>query len=280
LPTSLAIPLALLAALAWGSGDFMGGLASRRAAALWVTGFAQIVGLFVLLFLALAFGQPLPAGRDLLIAVLASVSGVTGLAALYRALAIGQMGIVAPITAVLSAGIPALYGSFRLGVPAAATLLGFALALVAIALISGGPRAAGRPAGLGLALLAGLGFGGFLVLLPQADPAVNLWTLTMARATSAAIAVLLALLRRTPLPATRGAVLAIAGAGVMDSLGNALYTAATGLGRLDVAAVLGSLYPAATVGLAMVFLRERLRPLQLLGVLLALIAIVLVALPA
>lgn len=276
---TFAIVLSLSSALAWGTGDFFGGLASRRAGTFTVTAISQTSGLLLIISLALAFGQPAPAAADIGWGIAAGVSGVMGIASLYRALAVGQMGIVAPVTAVLSAGIPAAFGALVLGAPAPLTLAGFALALLAIALISSAPRAAGRPAGLGLALLSGAGFGGFLILITRADAAVSLWTLAAARATASAVAWTLALTRGIDRPRDGQAWAHMLGAGVMDGLGNALYALAARLGRLDVAAVLSSLYPMSTIALAVVVLRERLRPPQLIGIAIALAAIVLVAAP-
>lgn len=276
---TFAIVLSLSSALAWGTGDFFGGLASRRAGTFTVTAISQTSGLLLIISLALAFGQPAPAATDIGWGIAAGVSGVMGIASLYRALAVGQMGIVAPVTAVLSAGIPAAFGALVLGAPAPLTLAGFALALLAIALISSAPRAAGRPAGLGLALLSGAGFGGFLILITRADAAVSLWTLAAARATASAVAWTLALTRGIDRPRDGQAWAHMLGAGVMDGLGNALYALAARLGRLDVAAVLSSLYPMSTIALAVVVLRERLRPPQLIGIAIALAAIVLVAAP-
>ena len=277
---TLSIALSLLSALAWGTGDFFGGLASRRSGAMMVTAVSQSAGLILIVGLAAAFGQPAPSLPDLGWGVAAGLCGVTGIASLYRALSVGQMGIVAPITAVMSAGIPAIFGALVLGAPAPVTLAGFGLALLAIALISSAPRAAGRPAGFGLALLRGTGFGGFLILITRADPAVALWALAAARATSSGVAWALALARRVERPPDRRAWVGMLGAGLMDALGNALYTAAAGAGRVDVAAVLSSLYPVSTIALALTVLRERLRLPQVVGIVLALLAIALVAWPA
>lgn len=277
---AFAIVLSLSSALAWGTGDFFGGLASRRAGTFTVTAISQTSGLLLIVSLALAFGQPAPAVADIGWGIAAGLCGVTGIASLYRALATGQMGVVAPVTAVLSAGIPAAYGALVLGAPTALTISGFSLALVAIALISSARREAGRPVGLGLALLSGAGFGGFLILITRADATVSLWTLATARATASAVAWTLAFSRGMDRPRDRQAWMQMLGAGVMDGLGNALYALAARLGRLDVAAVLSSLYPVSTIALAVVILRERLRPPQRLGIVLALAAIILVAAPS
>lgn len=275
---TLSIVLGLLSALAWGTGDFFGGLGSRRANALVVTAVAQTSGLILIVVLALTAGQPAPELSDLGWGAAAGLCGVIGIASLYRALAIGQMGIVAPITAVLSAGIPAVYGALVLGAPAALTLAGFGLALIAIALISSAPREAGRPAGLGLALISGIGFGAFLILITRANGAVALWALAAARATSATVSWTAALVNRASLPRDQRAWAVMLGAGVMDALGNALYTFAARAGRIDVAAVLSSLYPVSTIALALTILHERLRRPQVVGIVIAVIAIVLVAL--
>ncbi|HLX58709.1 MAG TPA: EamA family transporter [Ktedonobacteraceae bacterium] len=157
----------LACSLSWGGGDFSGGFASRRAQVFSVVLAVYLVGLVLLPILALAWSEPLPSWRDVFWGATAGLAGTLGLTAFYRSLAIGRMGINAPITAVLAAALPVIFSAFSLGLPAPMQLAGFALALLAVALISRPERASGRPAGLGLALLAGLGFGGFLILIGQ-----------------------------------------------------------------------------------------------------------------
>lgn len=264
------------AAVAWGAGDFAGGLATRRASVFRVSVVSQFVGLTLLLVVALLSGEALPDARTLGIGALAGVSGGAGLLALYHALSVGRMGVAAPVSAVVTAIVPALVGAWQEGVPAALRIGGFALALLGVWLLARPEGAAGIPKGVGSALLAGLGFGALLTLLAQAEGAFW-WPLVVARFTSALLLGGLAVARRDwrP-PASREAWLAV-GAGVMDVTGNALFILSAAWGRLDVAGVLSSLFPASTVALARVVLHEKLSVGQWLGVGVVLVAIPLIA---
>src|SRR5437870_3107258 len=155
----------LSASLCWGSGDFSGGLASRRANVLSVVIGDFTVGFVLLVMLALLWKEPFPSLVDLLWGGLAGVAGVLGLIAFYSALATGQMGIAAPVSAVLTAALPVLFSALTAGRPSLLQLAGFLLALVAIGLISRPERANGPPKGMGLAVVAGCGFGCFFILL-------------------------------------------------------------------------------------------------------------------
>src|SRR5216684_7315432 len=143
----------LAASLCWGSGDFSGGLASRRANASSVVLAAYAVGFVLLVTLALIWKEPFPYPVDIVWGGLAGLAGVIGLISFYSALSIGRMGIVAPVSAVLTAALPVLFSVFTEGLPSLLQLGGFVLALLAIAFISRPERAMGRPVGLGLALL-------------------------------------------------------------------------------------------------------------------------------
>src|SRR5215216_6240017 len=145
----------LASALSWGAGDFSGGLATKRAPVFGVLTIGHGAGLLLLIVLALVWGEPLPAATDLGWGLAAGLAGAVGLASLYHALAVGQMGIVAPLSAVLTAALPALFGALVEGLPGALKLGGFGLALLSIWLIAGTDRSVGSRDGLGLALLAG-----------------------------------------------------------------------------------------------------------------------------
>ena len=263
----------LAASLCWGSGDFSGGLASRRAnvGSVVLTNYA--VGLVLLVALALIGKEPVPALADLLWGGLAGVAGVIGLLSFYAALARGKMGIAAPISAVLTAALPVLFSAFTAGVPAPLQLAGFALAGLAIGLISWPQRTTEPPTGIGLAGLSGCGFGCFFILISRVHPATTYWSLAAARCTSIAVLLPVMRLRRKPLlPPMTGAPLVVL-AGILDALGNVLFVFAAHSGRLNIAAILSSLYPAATVGLSVLVLRERVTRVQTIGVLLVLLAI-------
>jgi drug/metabolite transporter (DMT)-like permease len=279
----LAVLLGLGSAATWGAGDFAGGLASRRGSVLAVLAVGQLAGVSLLAAVAIAAGEAAPPREGLLWSAAAGVAGAAGLAALYRGLAVGRMGIVAPVSAVLSAAIPVAAGALQEGLPPAAKLLGFALGLAGIWLVAGGGPAGdgARPAGLGLALLAGLGFGGYLVLMAKGAEGGAFWPLAASRGTSLALAVAAGAVAlaagRPPGPPARAALPLVLLSGVLDAAGNALFVLAARAGRLDVAAVLSSMYPATTVALAALVLRERVSARQRAGIAAVLGAIALIA---
>ncbi|HEY7416394.1 MAG TPA: DMT family transporter [Ktedonobacteraceae bacterium] len=272
------IVFGLAAALSWGSGDFNGGLASRRVNASRVVVAAYTVGLVLLIILALIWREPLPAPIDVVWGALAGLTGASGLIAFYTALAKGRMGIVAPVSAVLTAAIPVLFSIFTQGLPNPYQLGGFLLALLAIWLISRPEeQASGRPEGLGLALLAGCGFGLFFTLISRIHPDATFWPLAVARCTSILFLLIILSARRQPILPGVTVVPLIVLAGVLDALGNAFFVLAAHTGRLDVAAILSSLYPATTVLLAAFMLRERVTRIQAIGILFALAAVPLIS---
>jgi drug/metabolite transporter (DMT)-like permease len=267
----------LAASLCWGSGDFSGGLASRRAFAGSVVLTDYAVGFVLLVTLALLWREPIPEPSDLLWGGLAGLAGVTGLLAFYSALARGKMGIVAPISAVLTVTLPVLFSAFTVGLPSFLQVGGFALAGLAMVLISRPQHTAESPQGIGLALLSGCAFGCFFILISRVHSDATFWTLSAARL--AAIAVLLVLLRlqRKPLLAGLHVAPLVVLAGILDALGNVAFLLAAQSGHLDIAATLSSLYPAATVGLSALMLRERIMRIQFLGILLVLLAVPLIS---
>ncbi|HEY7781555.1 MAG TPA: DMT family transporter [Ktedonobacterales bacterium] len=267
----------LAASLCWGSGDFNGGLASRRANPTSVVVASYAVGFVLLVVLALIWREPLPRPMDVLWGALAGVAGVFGLMAFYSALASGQMGIAAPVSAVLTAILPVLFSVITVGLPSLIQVAGFALALVAIGLISRPGGASGPPKGIGLAVLAGCGFGCFFILISRVSPGATFWPLAVARLSSVVLAVIVMRARgRLGLPGRNVAPLVLL-AGTLDALGNAFFVLAAHSGRLDVAAILSSLYPAATVVLAMIVLRERATRIQAVGIALVILAVPLIA---
>lgn len=283
-PELLAVAYGLASAAVWGAGDFSGGWATKRGNVYVVVLLSQAVGLACLLALALLLEGALPPVQDLLFGAMAGLAGVVGILALYAGLARGRMGVVAPMTAVLSASIPVVVGIFTEGLPPVFVLVGFVLALTAVWLLSGGGKTGGiRRDELGLALLAGLGFSLFFVFIDQISIGVIFWPLTAARMASVPLLLLFILGRRRwastqwePLPHSLLPIIALSG--IFDSGGNYFFALATQSGRLDIAAVLASLYPASTVLLARLILKETLGPRQWLGVGVALVALVLIAL--
>jgi uncharacterized membrane protein len=269
--------LGLAAALAWGAGDFTGGVATKRAGPFAVVIGSEVVGLAALLLLVFLTGEPVPQAQSLLMAAVAGAAGGFGLVLLYRALASGQMSVAAPVSAVLAAAIPVLVSIVWLGWPDPLVLAGLLLALLAIWLISGG-NGDGTPARLRLEqirlpLLAGVVFGLFFVLLHQASQDSLFWPIITTRLASIIFLVGFAgFTRQTFLP-QRSLWPMIALCGLLDTAGNGLYVLSGQLGRMDVAAVLSSLYPAVTVALAWLVLKERMAGLQRLGLVAAFVAI-------
>ncbi len=273
-PIFATIVFGLAASLFWGSGDFSGGLASRRDNAASVVLGAYAIGFVTLVILAFIWREAFPMPLDVFWGGLSGISGAIGLIAFYSALSIGKMGIVAPVSAILTAGIPVIFSAYTQGLPSVLQLGGFVLALFAIGLVSRPERTKGRPKGLGLALLAGCGFGCFFVLISRVSPSATFWPLAIARLTSVIVLLIMVWVRQQKkiLP-KRGVTVLVILAGVLDAFGNLFFLLASHVGRLDVAAILSSLYPAATVVLAALVLHERMTRIQLFGIVLALIAI-------
>src|SRR5436309_9493691 len=222
-PAFATVIFGLAASLCWGSGDFSGGLASRRANASSVVIAAYAVGFVLLTGLALIWKEAFPSPVDLLWGGLAGLAGVIGLIAFYSALSIGRMGIAAPVSAVLTATLPVLFSAFTEELPSLLQLGGFVLALLAIGLISRPERAKGRPEGIGLALLAGCGFGCFFILISRVSHTATFWPLAVARFSSVLfLLVVIGIRRQQVLPKMTTAPLVLL-AGVLDAIGNAFF---------------------------------------------------------
>ncbi len=277
---------ALMSAAVWGSGDFSGGLASRRGNQHQVLVVVTLSGALLLAALTLLRREALPTGPAFWQAAAAGLAGGIGIVFLYRGLSIDRAATVAPVAAVVTGAIPVLIGALSQGLPNVWQLLGFALALVGIFLVSRSPEAEGggqsagptgrTREGLLMAVCAGLGFGGFFVLLPATAPGQVFAPLLIARLASLVMALVLLVNRRQPFPMPTAHPIALL-AGVLDSGGNIFYAIAKQYTRLDIAAVLSSFYPAATVLLAWIILKERVAPLQWVGAALCLAAVVLIA---
>ena len=280
----MAVLLALGSAVVYGTSDFLGGLASRKASVFGVVAFSQLAGLLALLTLLPLLGGPVGLG-DLAWGAAGGIVGATGLVIFFRTLARGVMSVIAPVTAVTAAAVPVLVGlaeGNRIGVLAGA---GIVLALVAVVLVSaeGGLSAlrAARPASIPPALAAGGGFGAFVVFLDRTGDGAGLTPLVAARLTSVVLVVAIALVGRRPLDVPRASIPLVAASGVGDMSANALFLLATQLhSQLAIVGVLASLYPVSTVILAQFVLRERLVAAQLVGLAAAVGAVVLITLPA
>jgi drug/metabolite transporter (DMT)-like permease len=276
------IVLGLGAALTYGAADFVGGFVTRRAHVLAVVLGSQLVGAVALAAVMPALvGEP-ATGRALAWGAASGLAGAIGVVFLYRGLAGGRMSVVAPVTAVVAATLPVIFGLVVGERPPGVALAGVAVALVAIGLISRpGPSdrrdAAGSDSGVGLALVAGVGFAAFFILLERAGPAAGLWPLVGARASSILLTGALALLTSAPLRSATGMARPIAVVGLLDAAANVLYLLATQRGLLSLVAVLTSMYPATTVLLARFLLGERLTRLRAAGLGVAATAVALMA---
>ncbi len=275
----MAALLALSGALLWGVGDFLGGLASRRLAVLAVLAISQVVGLLgVGVWVALS-GDPFPGVVELLPAAGAGIAGIVGLGALYRGLAIGVMGIVAPISA--AGPVVPLAADVAQGVvPSPLQWLGVALVVAGVVTLSREPASATgtrRAAGVGLALLAAAGFGAFWVGLDASTDESVPWAVAAVRSTAVAIALTAVLLTSTSLRAPASLLLVIVGVGVFDTSANVVVAAASTEGAIGIVAVLSALYPVVTVVLARLVLSERLSASRRIGGVLALAGAALVA---
>ncbi len=264
----------LMASLLWGSGDFSGGVASKRMNAIGVVALSHVIGLVFMLIAAIVSRESVPPTSDWLWGAAAGLAGAVGLAALYQALASGKAGVAAPITSVVAAALPVGWSLLFTGMPGNLVIIGIILGLISVVLVSGGDVRSGDVRTAQLAVISGLGFGGFYVLVAQFSPGAVFFPLVAARATSAlATVVLVLLLRRSLVPPDRLSWLALALAGILDVGANVCYALSTQAGRLDEAVIVSSLYPAVTILLAFVIRRERITAIQGVGILAALLAV-------
>jgi drug/metabolite transporter (DMT)-like permease len=308
--TPLPFLLALASAAFYGAADFLGGLAARRTHASAVVVVSGSAGLVLLAALLPVMPGHAPSLRDLLWGATAGLAGGIGIALLYRALAIGRMAVVAPTTALCAVAIPVVAGILRGERPAALTLVGMMLAVVAIVLVSQsrdsglgagdsglgaagsrmedpdsgfggvgsalGVRGSTGQRGVGLALLSGVAIGFFYLALAETSPDAGLWPLLVARGTSVLLFGAIALVSRHSLRMPAPVLRLVVAGGLLDMIANALYVLATRGGPLSVVVTLASLYPASTVILARSVLGERLSAWQVAGVVCALVAVVLI----
>jgi uncharacterized membrane protein len=268
----------LLSALTWGAGDFNGGLAVKRSNPYGVVVVAHSISLALLLILVAIIGEPIPPLEDWLWGGAAGLTGGIGLLILYSALAEGRMSVAAPVSALLAAALPVLVGIFQDGNPGAWTLFGFILALVAVWLVSGGEGVIIRFDDLRQPIIAGITFGAFFIFLNRASQTALLWPLIAVRIVSISSLLGYAILTRQPWKPKRESFVPILLSSILDTIGNAAYALSARNGRMDVAVVLGALYPGTTVVLAWIFLKENISRIQTVGILLALSAIVMLTL--
>jgi len=274
----LGILSGLTSAVVWGSGDFVGGLAARRIHQFQVVALAALVGAAIFVPFAILLNEPVPSTASLAWSAAAGISGAVGVAAFYRALSTGASAMVAPTAAVVGASIPVLVAGILEGWPGPLQAAGILSGLAGIWLVSR-PPTSGRPEGrteFTLAVLAGAGFAGFFVFISQVQDGVLFGPLIVAKLAALGFAIIVLVGRRQSLPGPAQNPLALM-AGILDAGGNLFFFLAQQYTTLAVAAVLSSMYPAATIFLSRMILHERVVRRQRWGVALCLAAVVMIA---
>ncbi len=266
----------LAAVLAWGTSDFLGGYATRRANTFLFTTVVNIGGLLLVGTLATASHAPFPSGRSIAWVLAGGISGGASLAIFYRALSSGRMGLTAPVAAVLGAAIPTVVSMFTEGLPGKVPVIGFVFAAAGLWLITR-TEDGSSPEGIGIAVLAGTGFAGFYLCVRQAGDASAFWIACFTRAGGLIVTGLIVLLQAKFRDITAAGVRWGLLTGCIDSLGTMLFVRASQTGRLDEAVVISSLYPAVTVLLARLFLDEHFTRWRFVGLLAALAAVPMIA---
>jgi drug/metabolite transporter (DMT)-like permease len=270
------IALALGASLTWGFADFFGPLKGRTLGALRVLVYVQLGGLVVIALIVAIRGKG-PADLAALFAIPAAISGTLGLYAYYRGMAVGAMSIVAPIAGI-SAAVPVIFGIATGDRPSLWQWLGIAGALGGVFLASREPGPGSRvAAGVGLALIAAIGFGGYFPPMHEAGHADFWWASLFFRMTSASVILAAVAIRRPSLAVEPIQVPVLALIGIGDMLGNLLFAAASTSGLVSITSVLASLYPIVTVVLARLVLKERVARSQEAGIALTLAGVALIS---
>lgn len=262
----MAAVLALLSSFAWGTADFLGGILSKRRNPVAVIGGSQPFGLLAITIVALVSGQFWFSEEVIYNGVLAGLIGMVALMAYYQALATGQMGIVAPIGS-LGVLVPLTYGYLAGEMPTAFQNIGIGLAIIGVVLASGPEfRGDAQVKPVILAFISAAMFGFTVLFMARGGELNPAGTVVMMRVAQVSVMVSIALILRTfgGLKKTDVPLLALTGS--LDAVANVLFTTAAGLGLISVVSVLGSLFPVATALLAWWFLKERLLPIQYLGI--------------
>jgi drug/metabolite transporter (DMT)-like permease len=276
-PIQLAPAFALSATFVWGVSDFVGGYASRRSNAFLLTTITHVTGTTLMALLALRTHADFPERPGVTWAAVAGVIGGVALAIFYRSLSMGNMGLTAPVAALLGAAVPAIFGIFTEGMPGPIPLTGFVLAGGGIWLISRAEGVSGTPRGIGAAILSGLFFAAYFLAIHRAGAGNMFWLAGISRCVSFVVnaAIVLAGAQFRPIDRTDAALAAFAG--LLDSSGTALFIRSSQVGRLDVAVVISSLYPVITVLLARVFLKEHFTRWRMVGLATSLVAVPMIA---
>lgn len=274
-----AILYGILSALTWGAADFAGGLASRRTSPYKVVALGWIIGLLILPVIALLTNEPMISLRSALWCLAAGGFGAFGILIFYYSLSIGRMSLAAPISAVLAAAIPVLIGVILDGMPGLQILLAFIFALVSVLLVSNQEKLS---AGLNIKfseikipMFAGITFGLYFVLMHQGSQEGLFWPMAASHVSGVILLLLAMIIQKQSLIPARSDLFLILSCFVLDQTGTLFYILSGQAGRMDVAAVLASLYPGITILMAWGFLKEHISKPQLAGIGLALIAIVL-----
>jgi len=279
----LSIVNGILSALSWGAGDFAGGLAARKLGAYRAVFYSDLLGLLALFIVNVFYREEIPSTPSLVIAGIAGMCGSVGMIILYYSMAHGQMSIAAPVSALFAAALPVVVGALTQGLPGLLHFIGFGLALLAVWLISQGEALdrfhVDRLSELRLPLLAGLGFGSYFILMHYATDGISatVWPIITSRFTATFMLLVIVAARRESFSVQRDAWGVVGMNAAFDLGGNFFYLLALRSGRLDISAILSSLFPGATVLLAWIFLKERITRPQWAGILTALMAIALFA---
>jgi drug/metabolite transporter (DMT)-like permease len=271
------VVLGLLSAASFGASDFGGGLSSRHLPLLGVMLVASLAGMGLAVMMAIELHEAAPEPGAIISAAAGGVCGAIGLLGLYHGLAVGRMGVVAPVVGVIGASLPVLVGFGLEGAPRPELAVGIGLALAAVVIVSRTPSPTGRRSGVEFALLGGIGIGLVSTLIGLLPEGSIWWPLVVLKATSIGVVAVAILVARRPWRIRGRSLAPPAAVGVGDMMGNGFYVLATQSGRLDIAAVLSSLYPVVTVVLAIVVLREHIGRRHALGIATAALAVALIA---
>lgn len=273
----LSIIYGIASSLTWGAGDFAGGLASRKVGVYRAVFYAEFFGLLIAVAALFFNHESFPSAEVALNSFIGGALGSVGILILYYSLSVGQMSVAAPVSALFAALLPVVYAALTEGLPTLIQFIGFGCALAAIWLISQGDGGfhIGKLSDLKYPILAGLGFGCYFIFLHNAvsDPDALFWPMFLSRLGGTLLVFAIVLPRREPLPVPRDAWGVVLINATFDLGGNFFYILASKAGRLDISAVLSSLYPGATVILAWLLLKEKISKTQALGIVLAFLAI-------
>ena len=262
--------------LSWGTSDFLGGYAARRINAFLFTAIFNLGGLVLVGSVATASHSAFPSGRSALWLLAGGILGSAGVAVFFHALSRGRMGLIAPVAAVLGAAVPAIFSIFTEGPPGKVAILGFLCAGIGLWLITRAEEGS-TPEGIGLAVVAGIGFAGFYLCAREAGNGSVLWFATLARAGGLMVTGLIVLARGNFRDITFSGLRWGVLTGGIDSCGTMFFLMASQSGRLDEAVVISSLYPAVTVLLARIFLKEHFTGWKFVGLLAARAAVPMIA---